>query len=134
MPPKLSEMDNDGLCEWLKCFVFEVRKENGEEYSEVSIHQLICGLQQYLRENGRPELDLFSDKCFSSLCKAVDSKMKALRRAGRGMSNQSDVISQDEEEIFWAKRLLGDSSPDVLRDTLVWMCGLYFALRGGSEL
>ena len=44
-----------------------------------------------------------------------------------------DPISINDEEQLWAEQLLGGSSPHVLLDTMVFMCGMYFALRSGQE-
>ena len=55
------------------------------------------------------------------------------KQAGYGISRRTDVITVAEEEILWEKGILGSHSPDILRDTMVYMCGL-FALCGGSEL
>lgn len=70
-------------------------------------------------------VDFFSDRQFTSLSKALDSKMKSLKKAGHGISKQADVITDSEEEILWKKGLLGAQSPDVLGDTMVYMCGLF---------
>lgn len=59
--------------------------------------------------------------------------MKRLRSDGKYKKVKSDVIAQDQEEVLWKKGLLGDSSPAVLLDTLVYYIGLYFALRGGEH-
>lgn len=50
VPPKLMEMSNEEMCAWLSRFIFEIRKVNGEEYSEMSVYQILL---RYVRENGR---------------------------------------------------------------------------------
>ncbi len=34
---------------------------------------------------------------------------------------------------MWEKGILDKSSPQVLLDTMVYMCGVFFALRSGQE-
>ena len=43
-----------------------------------------------------------------------------------------EPISIDEERL-WNMGLLGDGSSQILMDTMVFLCGIYFALRSGKE-
>ena len=38
-----------------------------------------------------------------------------------------------DEDVFWNLRLLGEHSPQVLLDTMVYLIGLYSAIRSGNE-
>ena len=133
-PPELCKMTKAELCLWLPRFIFEICKENGADYSEVSVYNIFCGIQRYIHQNGNPELDFFADSSFASVRSALDSKLKLLQKSDGGITNPSDIISIEEEEVLWSKGLLGEHSPDVLQDTIIFMCGLYFALCGGAEL
>ena len=46
---------------------------------------------------------------------------------------QAEALTVDEEDGMWEKGLLGDATPQILLDTMVYCNGLYFALRSGKE-
>ena len=96
------------------------------------MHQLLCGIQRYLRDGGKREVDFFGDVAYKYLVDILDSRIKNLQQSV--VKKQATPITNEEESKLWELGLLGDSTPQVLLDTLIWMCGLYFALRGGVEL
>ncbi len=46
---------------------------------------------------------------------------------------QAETISEDKEEKMWQTGVLGDDTPQQLGDTILYMLGLHFALRAGTE-
>ena len=112
----------------------EMRKANGEEYQPNTLHHIICGIMRYLRVNVREGIDFFKDQEFASFRKVMDAEMKRLQGKGLGSCRkQAEPLTLKEEELLWEKRLLGDHSPEVLVNTIIFMNGLYFALRSGDE-
>ena len=69
-------------------------------------------------------LIFFSDHSFSTLPSAIDCWMKALRKA-ESVPRQTECLSEEDEELLWRKGLLGGDSSDSLRDTMVFMYGLF---------
>lgn len=59
--------------------------------------------------------------------------MKRLRGLGKYKKKKAEVICVEHEDMLWSKGLLGDRTPQVLLDTLVYYIGLYFAIRGGEH-
>ena len=60
--------------------------------------------------------------------------MKHLNSTGQYIhKRRAGPITVGDENLLWELGLLGTTSPAVLLHTLVYMVGLYFALRSGSE-
>lgn len=121
---------------WLSKFVVEVRKKKdpGTFYPPNTLYQLCCGLQRYMRDNGRPELNFFTDTSFKHFQDCLDAEMKRLTAMGIGSNvKEAQAFSEDEENKLWNLGLLGDSSPRVLLDTMVFLIGKNFSLRSGKE-
>ena len=89
---------------------------------------------RHLRWNGKPEIDFFKDEKFANFKSTLDAEMKRLQAQGVGSKRrQAEIITPEEEDLLWEKKLLGDHSPKALLDTVIFYNGLYFALRGGKE-
>ena len=60
--------------------------------------------------------------------------MKRLQSSGLGsFKKQAEPLTLEEEELLWQKKILGDHHPNALLNTMLFMNGLYFALRSGEE-
>ena len=118
---------------WLQRFVLEVRKSNGDVYSPDSLYQLCCGIQRALRDAGQ-DVNIFEQFQFAQFRSVIDGELKRLNDTGNYIDKKkASVITTEMEEELWRKGLLGDYSPQVLSDTLVYMIGFCFALRSGEE-
>ena len=130
---EITELDTAAVCFWLQRFVLEARKGNGEHYCPDSLHQLCCGLQRALR-NADQDINFFDQFQFAQFCCVLDGELKRLNGTGNYIhKKKANVITVEMEEILWEKGLLGDCSPQVLSDTMVYLIGLFFALRSGEE-
>ena len=115
-------------------FIFEVRKKGGEEIPPNTLHHIVSGIQRHLRTTVKASIDLFKDAEFADFTVCLDSEMKRLQRKGLGSkSKKAEPLTEDEEELLWKKGLLGKHSPQALVDTMLFMNGVYFALRSGQE-
>ncbi|XP_022810328.1 uncharacterized protein LOC111347344 [Stylophora pistillata] len=60
--------------------------------------------------------------------------MKERARQGIGVDvNHANLITQEQENYLWEHGFLGSGNAELLRDTLVWVLGVQFALRAGQE-
>ena len=75
-----------------------------------------------------------SDYRFRDLHRTLDTVSSDLHRQGIGATRKSaGIILPEEEDLLWAKGLLGTSSPKVLQHTIFFYIGLQFVLRGIQE-
>ena len=121
------------LADLLCHFIFEVRKQDGSEFSPNSLHHIVSGIQCYIRWNRKPAIDLFKDGEFAEFHVCLDSEMKRLQKSGIcSQKKKAEPLTIEEEELLWQKGLLGSNSPQALVDTMVVLNGLYLLL--GAEV
>ena len=122
---------------WLCRFVCEAAKKDSNPYPPNTLYQICCGLMRalnwHLRGMNQQEVNFFTDSIFSCFKAVLDSRMKELQSSGKYQVRKAEPISCEQENMLWEKGLLGDDSPQVLLDSLVYYVGLYFALRSGQE-
>ena len=123
----MDELQAD-LCD----FIVEIRKENGEQYPPSSMYDLISGLSLYLeREHG------FTNKlvsgAFRSVRNTLDNVMKERTAEGVGGGQRGTPSWKNMSKYCEEKGILGEDSPDKLRQTVFFLIGVRFGLRGLKE-
>ncbi len=90
-------------------------------------------LQLHFEKKGQT-LKLIDDPEFVKVKNTLDNLMK--KRAADRISETTkaaDPISVQAEEELWRQNILGSDDPNQLRDTVLYLIGLTFALRGSKE-
>ena len=106
---------------------------NGDPYPGKTLREIVLSTQMYLEKKGII-YRFFTDPAFKELANTVDNAMKARAQMGIGTTvKQAQEITLDEEEILWQKGALGSDTPVQLRNTMFYLIGIHFALRGGRE-
>ena len=95
---------------------------------------MYCGLQRFLRDNGRPGLNVFEAPTFKHFQDWLDAEIKQLTNIGVGSTvKQAEPLCEDQKQKLWNLGLLGEDSPSVLLNTMVFLIGKNFSLRSGRE-
>ncbi len=120
------------FCFALSAFVSEIKKKDGSEFPGSTLYQIVICIQFFIEKNGL-KLKLLDHLDFVPLRFTLDNLMKECTHAGLGRKKSADVITLDDEEKMWADGILGDESPEQLRDTVMYLLGLNLALHGGDK-
>lgn len=118
----------------LSQFVLEAKKENKQEYTYNSLYELVVCIQHALNEKNGTSFKLLKDSEFQQIQGTLDMRMKQLKAKGVGLKRKSaEVLSQDEIDTMWSKQILGCDEPKKLVETMIFLNGINFALRGRQE-
>lgn len=132
---EVNEMSKADFNFLLKFFVLEVRKKDGERYGASSLKDFVSMLQYHLQAVLKRNWSIWKDAEFIETRQALDIAMKESTKEGKGAGlRKANAIPNDAEERLWSEGILGLSTPTKLQNALLWLVGLHFALRGGSEL
>jgi hypothetical protein len=110
----------------------DVRQRNGEEYRHEVLCSLFCAINRVIPES-KPGLVLFKSPELKPLQNVLDGRLKYLQSKQDPFRKKASAVSENDEEKLWLSGALGTHSPPVLLDTLVFLVGKIFALRGGEE-
>lgn len=138
--PPIRSCSPQELGYWLERFVFEVRKQNGEEYPYKSLYELCCAIQRVYNDCSdgifRTPVDIFQTKNenFFRFYAALDSKMGNLQSRGIGIkTKQADIITDDDENTLWETKVIGIDSARGLSNGVYFYNNTCFAMRSGDE-
>ena len=126
-------LTKEALCYALCRFIPEVTKCNGQDYPGKSLYDMVVSIQKFLNQNNLP-WKLIEDPEFLDVKTVLDNIMKerAVNNVGL-VRKQAEVITPEYEEKLWVSGVLGEDTPDKLRETVLFVLGINLALRAGDE-
>ncbi len=125
-------LDKLNLSTALCAFLSDVKRADGSEYPGKTLYSLLIMIQLDLKKS-RLDWKLLDDKEFLSVRNTLDNLMKERAQSQVGVEKKFDPITVDNEEELWSQGLLGSDNPKQLRETVMYLVGLSFALRGRKE-
>ena len=96
------ELEAEVLDQSLSKFVTEIRRQDGEEYTSTTLHNIVCGLLRYMRDGNVINKNFLDtkDQRFREFRKTLDSRMKFLVSKYQCERKQADPITREDEEIL----------------------------------
>ena len=132
-PEELLKLSKADISKVLCTFVLEAKNSDGDDYNRDTLYDLVFMVQSFLKQNCRP-LKFFDDVEFFELKNTLDNRMCELSKEGKVAPRvKAEPISVSEEEKMWELGILGDSTPEKLVDTILYLNGMHFALRAAEE-
>ena len=115
-------------------FIPEVTKSKGEGlYPGRTLYQMVVSIQKYLNINKIP-WKIIEGPEFNDLKTVLDNVMKERTAMNLGVKKkQAEFIPYSYESEMWEQGILGEDSPDRLRDTVLFLIGRQCALRASDE-
>ena len=134
-----SDMDRVDLLErdsfqYAMCtFLAEVRKLDGTDYAGCTLYHLIVSIQKHLNVNGK-NWKLVEGGMFPQVRTVLNNLMKERASLNIGLvKRRAEMIDSEIEEKLWSSGVLGESNPDQLWTTVLFLIGLNIGLRAGDE-
>ena len=115
-------------------FICEVKKSREEsDYPGCTLYQMVCALQNHLKKKGLNWKLVHGDD-FQDFQRVLDRVMQERASMSVGtLRKQAQVISMGNELKLWDLNVLGEDSPDKLRNTVLYFIGVNCALRAGDK-
>ena len=130
----LPKLTPENLCYALCRFVPEVQRKRGEgEFPGKTLYQMVVALQKYLWTK-KVMWDLVEGREFSDVKTVLDNVMRERTEANIGVvPKRAQIITYEFEEKMWQEGILGEHSPDQLRNTVLFLIGINVMLRAVQE-
>ncbi|VDI62408.1 Hypothetical predicted protein [Mytilus galloprovincialis] len=115
----------------LQYFLADAKKTDGNDYPSASLYQWFVAIRGQIRLSD-PAVNLLTQPTYVKCRKVLDSMMKKRSAEGLGVASRrrAEPMSSLEENILWERAVIGSDNPPKLLDTMVYLNGLHFALRG----
>lgn len=136
IPEDIGLLDDDLLNYWGQRFVMEIKRKDGAEYPPNTLHQLVCGLQRYLKNDcGKVYVNLMKEGGqFNDFRKSLDTKMKELHAVGIGCKkSSSDPVTMTDEITLWETGVFTVDKAVGLSNAVFYYNGKLFGFRGFQE-
>lgn len=124
----------DELNQWIPLFIHEVRKSDGADYRAKTLLEYVLTIQSAFSYLRGVTYSFLKGENFIPIKNSLDNRMRALQTIGLGHNpSKADVITREMEEALWAGGQLGEESPSLLLNSLVYLLGVNLGLRSGEH-
>ncbi len=128
-------LPEDQLCQLLRQFYGEARKENGDTYSKSSLCNIRAGIQRYLSSPPfNRTVNIIRGAAFQSANNVFNGTLNKMKRAGEDSTMSHPRISEEDMDKLFASNILSSNNPTSLQRLVFFQLQYMFCRRGREGL